>query len=136
MATIQNRNTFAYLGYLSLFSSVGTLLCCALPSVLVLAGLGATVASTLSALPWLVSLSHHKIWMFAASGILIGASFMNLYWLAPRLRARSCSPENPGACEEASRLSKVVLWFSAILYATGFFVAFALGPILARLDRL
>src|SRR5713226_4111981 len=32
----------AFLSYLSLFSSVGTLLCCALPSLLVLAGLGAT----------------------------------------------------------------------------------------------
>src|SRR5215470_8489444 len=114
--TIQNRKASAFLSYFSLFSSVGTLLCCALPSVLVLAGLGATVASTLSALPWLVALSHHKIWMFATSGVLIGASFVNMYWFAPRLRARSCSPDNPGACEEASRLSKLILWFSAILY--------------------
>ena len=134
--TIQNRKASAFLGYFSLFSSVGTLLCCALPSVLVLAGLGATVASTLSALPWLVTLSHHKIWTFATSGILIGASFMNVYWFAPRLRTRSCSPDNPDACEEASRLSKIVLWLSAILYAIGFVVAFALGPILARLDRM
>ncbi len=33
------------LGYLSLFSSLGTLLCCALPALFVLLGLGATVAS-------------------------------------------------------------------------------------------
>jgi len=59
MTTIQNESTSGLLSYFSLFSSVGTLLCCALPSVLVLAGLGATVASTLSALPWLVVLSHH-----------------------------------------------------------------------------
>jgi mercuric ion transport protein len=32
------------LSYLSLFTSLGTLLCCALPSLLVLFGLGATVA--------------------------------------------------------------------------------------------
>lgn len=131
-----NRISSAVLGYFSLFGSLGTLLCCALPSVLVLAGLGATVASTLSALPWIVTLSHHKILTFAVSGTLIGASFVNMYWFAPRLRMRSCSPENPGGCEEASRLSKVVLWFSATLYAAGFFVAFVLGPILARLDRL
>jgi mercuric ion transport protein len=136
MATIQNKGTSGFLSYFSLFSSVGTLLCCALPSVLVLAGLGTSVASMLSALPWLVALSHHKIWTFVTSGVLMGASFVNMYWFAPRLRARSCSPENRGACEEASRLSKMALWFSAILYATGFFVAFVLGPILARLDRL
>ena len=42
--------------YLSLFTSVGTLLCCALPSLLVLFGLGATVAFVLSEAPWLVSM--------------------------------------------------------------------------------
>jgi mercuric ion transport protein len=31
--------------FLTLFASCGTLICCALPSVLVLVGLGATVAS-------------------------------------------------------------------------------------------
>jgi len=134
MASIQTKSS-NFLSYFSLFSSVGTLLCCALPSVLVLAGLGATVTSTLSALPWLVALSHHKSLTFAISGVLIGISFVNMYWFAPRLRARSCSPENPGACEEASRLSRIVLWFSAVLYATGFFAAFVLGPILTRLDR-
>ena len=132
---IQNKSTFNLLSYFSLFSSIGTLLCCALPSVLVLAGLGATVASTLSAFPWLVALSHHKIWTFTTSGVLIGASFVNMYWFAPRFRARSCSPYHPEACEEASRLSRLILWFSAILYASGFFAAFVLGPILTRLDR-
>src|SRR5215468_5011067 len=99
----QQRRTSGVLSYLSLFTSVGTLLCCALPSLLVLAGLGATVASTLSSLPWLVVLSRHKSLTFAASGLLIGASFVYTYWFAPRLRVRSCSPEDPGACEEASR---------------------------------
>src|SRR5215470_19963060 len=105
MATIHNKSS-GFLSYFSLFGSVGTLLCCALPSVLVLAGLGATVASTLSALPWLVALSHHKVWTFAISGLLICASFVNMYWLAPRFRTQSCSPEYPGACAEVSRLSK------------------------------
>ncbi len=36
-----------WLSYLSLFTSLGTLFCCALPSLLVLFGLGATVASSL-----------------------------------------------------------------------------------------
>ena len=35
------------LNYFSLFTSLSTLLCCALPSLLVLLGLGASVASTL-----------------------------------------------------------------------------------------
>src|SRR5215467_5187442 len=124
----------SFLSYLSLFSSVGTLLCCALPSLLVLAGLGATVASTLSAFPWLVALSRHKSWTFAISGAMIAASFVYTYYVGPRLRARACDPQNPEACEVASRFSKVVLWISAGLFLAGFFVAFLLGPLLTRLD--
>ena len=136
MATIQPKATSAFLSYFSLFTSVGTLLCCALPSLLVLAGLGASVASALTALPWLVMLSRYKPWTFGASGVLIAASFFNMYYVAPHLRSQACPPDSPDACDTASRLSKAVLWTSALLYLLGFFVAFLLGPILAKFDRL
>ncbi|HEY8715508.1 MAG TPA: hypothetical protein VIM00_09005 [Candidatus Acidoferrum sp.] len=123
------------LGYFSLFTSVGTLLCCALPSLLVLAGLGASVASTLSALPWLVNLSRHKDWTFGVSGTLIALSFLNMHYLAPRWRAKACAPGEPSACEETSKVSKVFMWLSVGIYAIGFFVAYILGPILGWLDR-
>jgi hypothetical protein len=135
MKGIENKTSYALMSYFSLFSSVGTLLCCALPSLLVLAGLGASVASMLSAAPWLVTLSRHKPWTFGISGILIVASFVNMYYVAPRLQRRACSPENPEACAAASRFSRVLLWISALIYAAGFFVAFLLGPILTIIDR-
>jgi mercuric ion transport protein len=122
------------LSYFSLFTSVGTLVCCALPSLLVLAGLGASVASTLSSLPWLVALSRHKQWTFSVSGMLIALSFLNLYYVAPRLKAKACTPDSPSACEDASRLSRVLLWASAAIYVVGFFTAYILGPILTKLD--
>src|ERR1044072_9161894 len=75
--------------YLSLFSSLGTQFCCALPSLLVLFGLGATVASALSAAPWLVTLSHHKNWTFAIAGALILANLVYVRAVAPRLQ-RGC----------------------------------------------
>ena len=124
------------LSYFSLFTSLSTLLCCALPSLLVLFGLGASVASTLSFLPWLVTLSRHEQWMFAISGGLIALSFLSTYLIAPRLRARECSPDNPSACEDASNFSRILLWVSAGIYLVGFLVAYVLGPTLARMDRL
>src|SRR5437764_1746538 len=99
------------LNYLSLFTSLGTLLCCALPSLLVLLGLGTTVASFLSAMPWLVTLSHHKRWVFAISGVMIGFSFVQMYAIAPRIKAAhshsyaACPPDDPAACETASAFS-------------------------------
>jgi mercuric ion transport protein len=123
------------LSYFSLFTSVGTLLCCALPSLLVFAGLGASVASTLSSLPWLVTLSRHKHWTFAVSGLLIALSFLNMHYLSPRLKARACAPDSPSACETASRFSRMLLWVSAAIYVVGFFSAYLLGPILTKLDK-
>jgi mercuric ion transport protein len=123
------------LTYFSLFTSLSTLLCCALPSLLVLFGLGASVASMLAFMPWLVTLSRHKPWTFAVSGILIALSFVNMYYISPRIRAKQCGADDPSACEEASKLSKVLLWISAGIYAVGVFVAYVLGPILARLDN-
>ena len=122
------------LTYASLFSSLGTLLCCALPSLLVLFGLGATVASFLSAAPWLVTLSHHKNWMFATSAALIVANFMYVYLFAPKLRARAlaCSPDDPRACEMASQMSRAILWISAAIYVLGFLSAYVLGRLLVR----
>lgn len=125
----------AVLNYFSLFTSLSTLLCCALPSLLVLFGLGVSVASMLSFLPWLVALSRHKQWTFSISGILIALSFVNMYYVAPRIRARQCSADDPAACEDASKLSRILLWVSAVIYAIGFFVAYVLGPLLARLDN-
>lgn len=136
MNTVAKSGTSSsLLSYFSLFTSVGTLLCCALPSLLVLAGLGASVASTLSALPWLVTLSRHKQWTFAVSGSLIALSFLNLHYLAPRLKAKACAPDDPSACEAARKFSRVLLWVSAAIYVVGFFSAYLLGPILTKLDK-
>lgn len=124
------------LSFLSLFTSLGTLLCCALPSLLVLFGLGATVATVLSEVPWLISLSHHKHWVFIVAGLLISVIFVYVYIVAPKLQMRNgaCDPNAPVACQTASRLSRIVLWCSAGLYVVGFFSAYLLGPLLVRLD--
>ena len=126
----------ALLNYFSLFSSFSTLLCCALPSVLVLLGMGTAVASLLSAAPWLVSLSRHKVWTFSIAGALIACSFVVTYVVAPRLReGERCDADDPTTCGEVSRLSRMLLWGSALIYSGGFFVAYLLGPILERMDR-
>jgi putative copper export protein len=67
---------------------------------------------------------------------MITLGLVNLYYLGPRLRGEICAAEDPKACETASRFSKVLLWLSAVLYAVGVFVAYALGPILTRMDQV
>lgn len=130
---VLQRNENPILAYLSLFTSFGTLVCCALPSLLVLIGLGSTVAWVLSAAPWLVTLARHRMIVFIISGVLIASDFVYVYGLAPRLKVRSegCSIEKGrNACATATRISRVALWTAAVIYAIGFFTAFLLAPIL------
>jgi hypothetical protein len=131
---MRQRRASGIMSYLSLFTSFGTLLCCALPSLLVLLGLGATVASFLSAVPWLVALSRHKTGVFAISGILIASNLLYVYRIAPRLQRATgaCPVDAPDGCAAASRFSRAVLWISAGIYAIGVFSAFVLGPLLIR----
>ena len=133
-AFTKQRRASGLLSYLSLFTSFGTLLCCALPSLLVLIGLGATVASFLSAVPWLVTLSRHKSVVFLVSGLLIGGNLLYVYVIAPRLQqaGAACSPDASEACGGAGRFSRIVLWISTAIYAVGVFSAFVLGPLLMR----
>jgi mercuric ion transport protein len=98
--------------------------------------MGTAVASLLSAAPWLVSLSRHKIWTFSIAGALIATSFVMTYVVAPRLRGgESCAADDSTTCGEVSKVSRFILWASALIWSGGFFVAYLLGPILERMDR-
>ena len=69
MKPISNKNLIV--PSLSLFTSFGTLICCALPSLFVALGAGAVLAGLLSSMPFLIVLSKHKTILFIISGALI-----------------------------------------------------------------
>lgn len=113
----------------SLFTSVSTLLCCALPSLLVAVGMGAVVAGMVSDFPALIALSKYKEWTFLGAGILIGFNFWLFYG---RKRDQACEIDEHGnetACDTAARWSKVILWVSFGLYILGVFSAYLLFPL-------
>ena len=87
-----------------------------------------------SAVPWLVTLSRHKNWVFAISGLLIGSNLLYVYVLAPRFQRQgaACPADASDACASASRFSRVILWVSAGIYGIGVFSAYVLGPLLMR----
>jgi mercuric ion transport protein len=109
--------------WLLLFTTSGTLICCAIPITLVMLGFGTVVASLASNAPWLIALSMYKGWMFAISGVLIGLSAWAVY-----RSGRSCpaDPELAAACERADRWNRRFIVFSAIMWSVGFIAAFVL----------
>lgn len=125
------RWTEAYAGIGALFLAGGTLLCCALPILLVTLGLGATVAAWVRAAPWLVTLSHYKGWMFVLSAAgLLGAAFL-LY-----RPGRTCpaDPRLARLCALADRWNRRVLTLAGVLWVLGAFAAYLLLPLRQWLD--
>ena len=113
---------------LSLFASTSTLLCCALPALLVTLGLGASLAGLVSAAPWLVALSKWKAWLFAGSGGMLLIAF----WAHWQGRGRPCpiDPVQARACARLRTLSGWMLGISATVWAVGFFFAFLAADLL------
>jgi len=116
-------------GVLSLFTSTGTLLCCAIPAALGAIAGGAATASLVSAAPWLVPLSRNKEWLFIGAGVLIALQAVLLWH--PRQRAARCEAcEASTASGDASRFARFMFWASLAIYVIGVFFAYALVPIL------
>lgn len=119
------------LSWLTLFTSTGTLVCCALPILLVTLGMGASVAAATSALPFLVTLSEYKGWVFLASGLLLALAG----WLSFR-PGRSCPTDaDLGAvCERSQVWNRRVVWTSVVIWVIGFVAAYVALPVRIWLD--
>ncbi|MHB1142327.1 MAG: hypothetical protein ACYC1T_11310 [Sulfuricaulis sp.] len=117
--------------WLTLFASTGTLICCALPILLVTLGLGAAVASLTSSFPILITLSQHKAWIFAGSGALLVLAG----WLMYR-PGRAC-PADPAVAELCARLqiwNRRIYWSAVAIWGVGFAAAYLALPIRIWLD--
>lgn len=118
--------------FVTLLGSTGTLVCCALPILLVTLGLGSAVVGLTGAFPWLITLSQHKAWVFAASGGMLALSG----WLIYR-SGRQCpaDPALAALCARADRWNRRVLILAGGIWVLGFSAAYLLLP-LTRLFEL
>lgn len=122
------RHTIAPL--LGLFLSAGTLVCCALPAMLVALGMGAVLAGLVTQLPGLIWLSAHKTLVFSAAAAMIaGAGIMQ--WRARRLPC----PADPVQARLCTRLRWFGWWIwgaSVLCFLVGGFFAFIAPYILEK----
>lgn len=110
------------LSFFSLFTSMSTLLCCALPALLVSLGLGAVMAGLSANVPGLIWVSEHKLFVFVFSGILLLANGV-LLWMN---RNAPC-PIDPAlreACISGRKLSRNIYFVSLGVFLIGFFFAY------------
>jgi hypothetical protein len=107
---------------LSLFASSSTLVCCALPALLVALGAGAALSGLVGVFPQIVWLSENKVALFITAGVLLLASGV-LQW---RNRSAPCpiDPALRDACLKTRKLSWRVYWVSVAIFAIGGWFAF------------
>jgi hypothetical protein len=110
------------LPYLHLLTSTSTLLCCALPSLLVGLGMGAVVAGFAPKIPGLIWLSENKIPLFIIGAILLSFSAISVW----RARNLPCpiDPQLAKSCDRSRRFAKIGLIISGAIYLIGIFFAF------------
>ncbi len=113
---------------LSLFTSASTLICCALPALLVTIGAGATLAGLASDFPQLIWISQHKPQVFSFATIMLSIAGYTQW----RGRNAPCptDPEQAKACTRLRKISLGIYIFSVLIFLTGAFFAFVAPYIL------
>ncbi len=113
-----------FINYLTLFGSMGTLICCALPSLLVSLGMGAVLAGLASNVPGLIWVSENKLMMFVFAGLMLTLNGF-LLW---HNRNAPCpvDPKLRDACINGRRTSKMIYYVSLTLFVLGFLFAYVI----------
>lgn len=119
----------AFSAWLSLLASSGTLVCCAIPALLVMLGAGAALSGLVAAVPQIVWLSEHKGWIFGTATVLMLAGGA-LQW---RNRTAPCplDPQLRAACMRTRRWSLGIYLVSLVLLVIGALFAFVLPALMA-----
>ncbi len=109
--------------WMTMLTSGSTLICCALPAILVALGAGTAVVVLVGAFPQLIWLSAHKIGLFGFGAVMLAVS---RYF--SRITQNTCpmDPQLAQKCKEAKRLSGIIWWGSVVLYIIGFSVSYIL----------
>ncbi len=106
----------------TLFASSSTLICCAIPALLVALGAGATLSTIISIFPKIVWVSEHKIEVFTFAGVMLTISGY-MQWRG-RMAPCPVDPVLRDACMRTRKASLVVYSFSLLLYLIGGWFAF------------
>ncbi len=111
-----------FVNYLTLFGSMSTLVCCALPALLVSLGMGAVMMGLAANVPGLIWISENKPMVFWIAAAMLALNGFILWQgrnapcpVDPRLRE---------ACLSGRRSSRNLYFVSLLVYLVGFTFAY------------
>jgi hypothetical protein len=124
--THTNASDKAWLRWTTLFITSSTLLCCALPVLLVFLGLGSVAASMQYNIPGLLFLAEHKFWTLGLSALLL----LFLAWIIWRPNQQCpADPELAQLCIKAKKWNQRIFTLSVAIWFIGFFFSVLLLPL-------
>ena len=117
MDAVSEQKIGSRITWFSIFTSASTLLCCALPALLVALGAGAALASLVGAVPQLVWVSENKTLVFIGAGIMLAVAG----YLQYRARFLPCPADKAlaAACARQRRVSNAIYFASLAIYLIG-----------------
>ncbi|KHD90024.1 MAG: hypothetical protein OM95_00415 [Bdellovibrio sp. ArHS] len=119
---MKSLSTNKFFTFLTLFGSASTLICCALPALLVSLGMGAVLAGVAAQMPGLIWVSENKMAVFIFAGSMLA---FNGFWLWKNRNAPCpLDPQLRDACISGRKFSARVYILSLVVFLTGFFFAF------------
>lgn len=111
------------LPFLGLFTSISTILCCALPIILVTLGMGAVFASLTTNFPFITWLAERSVYLFFIATILILISGYFIF-----IKPQTCPTDKKLAkiCNKTKIINKIIWFVSVIILVISFFLKYIL----------
>lgn len=115
------------ISFFTLFSSLSTLICCALPALFVAIGAGGALVSLFGQFPELIWLSRNKLFIFGFAGFMLLLGGI----LQKNAKKMACpvDRELKEVCLESKSFSQKIYILSLVIYFIGAFFAF-IAPII------
>ncbi len=117
------RNKATLFSYLTLFTSLSTLLCCALPIVFVSLGAGALFAAISSKIPFINVLGENFTLLFTLSVLLLALAGYFIF-----IKPQSCPTDKKLAniCTKSKKINKIIWLGTVAILITSFFFKYIL----------
>lgn len=111
------------LPFFGLFTSISTILCCALPIILVTLGMGAVFASLTANFPFIIWLAQRSLYLFIIASflLLIGGYFIFV-------KPQTCPSDKKLAeiCQKTRKFNKIVWIISVAILTISLFFKYLL----------
>ena len=110
------------ISFLTLFSSTSTLLCCALPALLITIGAGGVMASIYANVPGYTTFVGNKNLLFIIAAVLLIINGLFLWF--NRNAPCPLDAKKAKTCMQTRKMSRTIYFISIGIYCVGFFFSF------------